>query len=94
MIRHIVLFTARSPDEVDAVYNGLKPLETIRGNWTLNVTKNSKIDQIGNDVDVVVYGEFPDEAALQVYKSDPVYAHAITVVRPLRDKRIAVDVPA
>lgn len=94
MIRHIVLFTAKSPDKIDDVYNGLKPLESIQGNWMLRVTKNNKIDQIGNDVDVVVYGEFPDEAALQTYKDDPVYAHAITVVRPLRDKRIAVDISA
>lgn len=94
MIRHIVLFTAKSPDQIDAVYEGLKQLETIPGNWTLRVTKNTKIDQIANDVDVVVYGEFPDEAAIKTYKADPIYANAIKVVRPLRDKRIAVDVPA
>ena len=92
MIRHIVLFTAKSPEHVDAVYKGLKTLETIQGNWILNVSKNNKIDQIGNEIDVVVYGEFPDAQALARYKADPIYTHAITLVRPLRDQRIAVDV--
>lgn len=94
MIRHIVLFTARNPSDIDTIYNGLKLLETIRGNWTLTVSKNNKIDQLGNDIDVVVYGEFPDEEALKTYKSDPVYQQSIDIVRPLRDKRIAVDFPA
>lgn len=93
MIRHIVLFTAKQ-DMLENVYNGLKLLENIQGNWVLTVTKNNKIDQIANDVDVVVYGEFPNEEALQKYKSDPIYQEAIDIVRPLRDKRIAVDIPA
>jgi quinol monooxygenase YgiN len=92
MIRHIVLFTAKSPDLIDDVYTGLKALEAIEGNWQLTVTKNNKIDQIANDIDVVVYGEFPDEDAIKTYKSSPIYDNAIKVVRPLRDKRIAVDV--
>lgn len=94
MIRHIVLFTAKTPEDLDAVYNGLKTLETIQGNWLLTVTKNNKIDQIANDVDVVVYGEFPDQNALAEYKSHQIYDNAIKIVRPLRDKRIAVDIPA
>ncbi len=94
MIRHIVLFTAKKPEDLDAVFNGLKTLETIEGNWNLTVTKNSKTDQIANDIDVVVYGEFPDQSALEHYKAHPTYAKAITIVRPLRDKRIAVDIPS
>lgn len=94
MIRHIVLFTARDAKDLDTIYNGLKLLETIKGNWLLTVSKNNKIDQLGNDIDVVVYGEFPDETTLARYKADPVYQQAIDIVRPLRDKRIAVDVPA
>ena len=93
MIRHIVLFTAKE-GHIDNVYKGLKTLETIEGNWTLQITKNEKIDQIANDVDVVVYGEFPDEQALDTYKAHPTYEDAIKIVRPLRDKRIAVDIPA
>lgn len=94
MIRHIVLFTARDPNNIDTIYNGLKILETIKGNWILTVSKNNKIDQLGNDIDVVVYGEFPDQTALTAYKSDPIYQKSIDIVRPLRDKRIAVDIPA
>ncbi len=94
MIRHIVLFTAKTTNDLDTIYNGLKLLETIEGNWSLNIYKNNKIDQIANDIDVVVYGEFQDETALAQYKSHPTYQKAIEIVRPLRDKRIAVDVPA
>jgi len=94
MIRHIVMFTAKTPEDIDIIYNGLKMLESIEGNWILSVTKNKKVDQIGNDIDVVVYGEFPDEGALKLYKSHPTYQECIDVVRPLRDKRIAVDIAA
>ena len=94
MIRHIVMFSAKSPENIDAIYQGLKMLESIEGGWLLRVTKNAKVDQIANDIDVVVYGEFPDEAALALYKSNPVYEDCIAIVRPLRDKRIAVDIPA
>lgn len=94
MIRHIVLFNAKDPKNKAAVLAGLKTLETIEGDWTLEVRENIKTDQIGNDVDFVVYGEFPDLAALERYKADPLYAEAIRLVRPLRDMRIAVDVEA
>lgn len=94
MIRHIVMFTAKNPEDIDRIYTGLRMLETIEGNWTLSVTKNKKVDQIENEIDVVVYGEFPDEESLERYKSNPVYQECISVVRPLRDKRIAVDVAA
>lgn len=94
MIRHIVLFTSKKAEDIDAIYDGLKTLESIQGNWTLSITKNEKLDQIANEIDVVVYGEFPDESALQEYKAHPVYEEAIKVVRPLRDQRIAVDIPA
>lgn len=93
MIRHIVLFTTQNPEHLETMYQGLKTLETIEGDWLLSVSKNNKIDQIANDIDVVVYGEFPDEASLTRYKADPIYQKAIEIVRPLRDKRIAVDIP-
>ncbi len=88
------MFTAKDKKDIDNIYNGLKMLETIEGNWLLNVTRNKKLDQIGNDIDIVVYGEFPNEDALKLYKSHPIYQECIDVVRPLRDKRIAVDITA
>ncbi len=94
MIRHIVMFNAKNPEDIDAIYSGLKMLETIKGNWSLSVTKNEKLDQIENDIDIVVYGEFPDEKALKTYKAHPTYEECIRIVRPLRDKRIAVDIAA
>lgn len=92
MIRHIVFFTAKRQEDLDTIFTALKTLETIEGNWTLTVRRNEKIDQIGNDIDIVVYGEFPDEASLELYKSDPVYHMSTKTVRPLRDKRYAVDI--
>ncbi len=92
MIRHIVLFSAKNKNDIDTVYNGLKQLESIEGNWLLTITKNKKVDQLENEIDVVVYGEFPDQSALDTYKAHPIYQECINIVRPLRDIRIAVDV--
>ncbi len=94
MIRHIVMFSAKNPDDIEIIYQGLKTLENIKGSWSLKVSKNEKIDQVENEIDIVVYGEFYDKAALAKYKSDTIYHEAIKIVRPLRDKRIAVDIPA
>ena len=88
------MFSAKHPDNIDKIYNGLKELENIKGDWILKISKNEKLDQIENEIDVVVYGEFKDKNDLISYKSDPIYEKTITIVRPLRDKRIAVDIPA
>lgn len=96
MIRHIVMFSAKNPDNpenVEFIYNGLKMLEGIKGDWILSVTKNKKVDHIENHMDVVVYGEFPDEQTLAYYKSHPTYQECISIVRPMRKNRIAVDIP-
>ena len=92
MIRHIVFFTARDPKDLDAIVEGLELLGTIPHSMHFEVVRNSKVDQIGNDVDVVVYGEFADEAALAAYKAHPTYAEATKRVRPLRELRYAADV--
>ncbi len=94
MIRHIVFFTARTAGNLDAIVAGLELLATIPHARHFEVTRNSKVDQIGNDVDVVVYAEFDDAAALAAYKAHPVYAEATRLVRPLREVRLAADVPA
>jgi len=91
MIRHIVLFTVTSAENFDAVLTGLKRLADIPHAHALEVMPNLKRDQLGNAVDVVVHGLFKDEAALEAYKAHPLYAEAISLVRPLRDKRVAVD---
>jgi quinol monooxygenase YgiN len=91
MIRHIVFFRARNREDVGRVLEGLSILKTIPHASRLEVTLNGKVDQIGNDVDVVVYGEFTDAAALAAYKAHPTYQDSIDRVRPLRDLRMAAD---
>ena len=94
MIRHIVFFTTKSPEHLPAIIDGLKPLGTIPHVAHFEVTGNRKLDQIGNDVDVVVYAEFESEAALKAYKAHPIYAEATRRVRPLRELRLAADFEA
>lgn len=93
MIRHIVFFTAK-PANLDAVVEGLELLGQIPHSMHFEVTQNTKVDQFGNDIDVVVYAEFADEAALAAYKAHPLYAEATRRVRPLRELRFAADVAA
>lgn len=93
MIRHIVLFSAKSPEQVEEVHAGLSLLTGIPHALRLEVVRNAKLDQLANAVDVIVYGEFADEAALAAYKAHPLYQESIARVRPIRDLRIAVDFP-
>lgn len=90
-IRHVVFFSAKDPSDTSRIIDGLSLLKDIPHATSLEVTANRRIDQIGNDIDVVVYAEFPDEAALAAYKAHPTYQRAIDIVRPLRDLRYAVD---
>jgi hypothetical protein len=89
MIRHIVFFSARTPDDVDAVVEGLSILAGIPHARRLEVARNAKTDPLSREVDVVVYGEFDDEAALEAYKAHPLYQESIRRVRPLRELRLA-----
>nr|WP_314259018.1 Dabb family protein [uncultured Devosia sp.] len=94
MIRHIVFFTAAEPGNVDAIVEGLNLLGTIPHSSHFEVTRNSKVDQISNEVDVVVYAEFADAAALAAYKAHPTYDKATQRVRPLREIRLSADFEA
>jgi Stress responsive A/B Barrel Domain. len=91
MIRHIVFFTARRREDRDAVLAGLSLLTDIPHARLLEIGTNGKIDQLGNEVDFIVYGEFDDEAALAAYKAHPLYQRSIDLVRPLREMRLAAD---
>lgn len=91
MIRHIVFFTARDRNDLPQIFEGLKLLGTIPHVGHFEVAENARIDQIGNQVDVVVYAEFADEAALAAYKAHPTYGEATRRVRPLREMRLAAD---
>lgn len=91
MIRHIVFFKARSPENREAVYAGLKRLETNPHARLLEVGRNLHCDDWSEAVDFVVYGEFDDAAALAAFKRHPIYEEATNLVRPMRDLRIAAD---
>lgn len=91
MIRHIVFFSARKREDVERIAEGLSMLGRIPHCDFFEVGINRKVDQLGDDVDVVVYGEFRDEAALKAFKADPIYAQCTALVRPLRELRIAAD---
>ncbi|MBK1669695.1 stress responsive protein [Rhodovibrio sodomensis] len=91
MIRHIVFFTVPT-DRLQAAEAGLKPLEGIAHADVLEVRRNLRSDAHSGEVDLVVYGEFADEAALARYKADPLYAEATETVRPLRQLRVAADI--
>jgi len=94
VIRHIVFFTAKPGESIDAICDGLLALGTIPHSQHFEVTRNSKVDQISNEVDVVVYAEFADAEALAAYKAHPTYANTTALVRPLRELRLSADFPA
>ncbi|MDF0516669.1 Dabb family protein [Bradyrhizobium yuanmingense] len=91
MIRHIVLFTAKDKAHIDQIIEGLSVLTAIPHARRLEVARNRKTDQLGNDVDVVVYGEFDSETELTAYKEHALYQESIKRVRPLRELRFAAD---
>lgn len=90
-IRHVVFFSATDPADVKRIVAGLCVLKEIPHSQTLEIVQNSRVDALSSEVDVVVYGEFADDAALQAYKSHPIYQKSIDIVRPLRELRIAAD---
>lgn len=92
MIRHIVFFSAAEQGSVDVIRQGLSRLADIGEARHFEVLLNLKVDPFNHDVDVVVYAEFADEAALGRYKSHPIYAQVTRTVKPLRDLRVSADV--
>lgn len=73
MIRHIVFFSAKDEAHIDQIIEGLSLLTTIPHARRLEVARNRKTDQLGNDIDIVVYGEFDSEAELAAYKAHDLY---------------------
>lgn len=91
MIRHIVLFTAKDQANIDQIVEGLSLLTGIPHARRLEVACNRKSDHFGNDIDVVVYGEFDSERELLAFKAHDLYQESIKRVRPLRELRFAAD---
>ncbi len=94
MIRHIVFFSAKDQADLPDIMSGLRTLGNIPNALTLEVQANLLADALSNEIDVVVYGEFADQEALDAYKAHPIYQRAIELVRPLREIRIAADIVA
>ena len=94
MIRHIVFFTLKDPREAPEIIGCLKRLGTIPGSTLFEVTQNRKADLFANDIDVVVYSEFPNIDALHAYKKPPTYMDVTNTVRPRRELRFAADIEA
>ena len=67
MIRHIVFFSAKRGVDATTVRDGLMTLGDIPTSTHFEVALNSKVDPWSSEVDVVVYAEFPDEAALAAF---------------------------
>jgi hypothetical protein len=91
MIRHIVLFSAKNPSDIDAIHQALAKLKAIPHARHVEVSRNAKKDSLSKEIDIVVYAEFDDYGQLDKYKAHPLYLKSIEVVRPLRDVRIAAD---
>ena len=94
MIRHIVFFSAKRREDVEVIRDGLMALATIPHSTLFEVSINTKVDPLSDEIDVVVYGEFADDAALAAYKAHPTYAATTARVRPMRELRYSADVKA
>jgi hypothetical protein len=94
LIRHIVFFSAKRREDADAIRLGLADLKLIPHSSVFEVSLNTKVDQLSNEIDVVVYAEFADEAALAAYKAHPDYARVTSAVRPMRELRYSADIVA
>lgn len=92
MIRHIVFFSAKRREDVDTIRRELAALGTIPHSTHFEVTLNTKVDPWSDEIDLVVYAEFPDQAALAAYKAHPTYAATTDTVRPMRELRFSADV--
>lgn len=94
LIRHIVFFSVKRKDEIEAVRSGLMKLGEIPHSSHFDVAYNTKVDPFCDRIDLVVYAEFEDEAALAAFKAHPLYADTTAKVRPMRELRFSADIDA
>jgi hypothetical protein len=92
MIRHIVFFKCKTPQDREAVRHGLNLLTGIGDCRHIEIGVNRRLDALCEDApDFIVHGLFDSEAQLAAFKAHPLYQQAIAIVRPRRDMRIAAD---
>ena len=94
MIRHIVFFSARRNEDVEMIRQELSALGRIPHSTHFEVTVNTKVDPMCDQIDLVVYAEFADLDALAAYKAHPIYDQTTLRVRPMRELRYSADVVA
>jgi hypothetical protein len=94
MIKHVVVWKIKDPTQKAAHANAVKrALESLRGHIPGMLAIEVGID-IGYDSqaeDVVLYAEFADRAALDVYQEHPLHLDAKAIVRVLTTGRRAID---
>ncbi|MGY3581659.1 hypothetical protein ACVIGB_000269 [Bradyrhizobium sp. USDA 4341] len=88
---HRLLHLQGDRSDIGKIVEGLSILTTIPHARRLEVARNRKADQFGNDIDVIVYGEFDNETELAAYKAHDLCEKSIKRVRPLRKLRFAAD---
>ena len=91
MIKHIVAFSAKNPDDVPTIQEALEKMGTIPTVRHWEVSRNAKRDSLSKEMDVVIYSEFDSWPDLEAFQAHPTYHRTIDVVRPLRDQRIVID---
>ncbi|WP_315920145.1 Dabb family protein [Mesorhizobium sp. SP-1A] len=92
MIRHIVFFSVKRKQDVEEVRQKLLALGEIPHSSFFEVVPNTRVDPLSDEIDLVVYAEFEDQAALAAYKAHPLYDDTTRKVRPLRELRFSADV--
>jgi len=73
------------------IKEALESMGEIPGVLRLEVSYNAKVDALSREVDLMLYSEHESWEALQAYQAHPEHKKVITVVRPLRKNRWAVD---
>jgi quinol monooxygenase YgiN len=91
MIRHIAFLTVKHAEDFDRTRRLLNRLGEIPHALAFEVAANPGIDPIGDAADIVVYGEFADEAAVAAWRAHPTYDETTRAVHPLRERRWSAD---
>ena len=94
MIRHIVFFSAKAPEDIDTICETLRGYAAIPGVGAIEVARNARLDLAAGEVDIVLYAEFASVDALEAYKRHPIYEAGTARVRPLRELRFVADYEA
>lgn len=98
MIKHIVMFELKNEyagkskeENLPLVLKTLRGLANIEGVKDLKVHLNNKSDPYSKEADLVLEATFESQEALELYRNDPAYMESISIVKPLRLNRWAVD---